>query len=371
MVLQKRFDEAKPYFFRALDIRKNIGDTLGICETYLFLSDVNLEQGDFKAALNNLNFVINQCLNKGLYEMLSTAYKKRAMVYEKSGNLNSALTDVRKSIQYKDSLTQRSMRDKMAELQVEFETNEKEKELLNERIKAEKFQNWLWFLAFLLVIILLIAISIQFKRSSEKRKLELKNLKDLEFERMRISRDLHDNIGAELTLITSKLDIQAMTSNNVIQQKELGDLSVLCRGASVLLRETIWSIRQDTIEKVDLMEKIEEFAKRLADGKVEVKTKIIGNTREILPSSEALHIYRIAQEALNNATKYAEPSVILIEFENDFFKIFDNGKGFDLNNYKPGYGIQNMKQRASEIGAEFVINSGSTGTVITINFNMG
>jgi signal transduction histidine kinase len=371
MVLQKRFDKAKPYFFRALDIRKKLGDTLGICETYLFLSDVNLEQGEFKQALDNLNFVIDHALKKGFYEMLSNAFKKRAVIYEKSGDLKCALKDVRSSMQFKDSLSQQSMRDKLAELQVEFETNEKEKELLNERIKAERFQNWMWFLALLLVTVLLTALSIQFKRTSEKRKLELKNLKDLEFERMRISRDLHDNIGAELTLITSKLDIQAMTSKNIVQQKELNELSALSRGASVLLRETIWSIRQDAIKKADLLEKIESFAKRRADGKLEIKTKILSDQLQFIPSSEALHLYRIAQEAVNNAIKYAGPSEILIEFEFENFKIFDNGKGFDLNNYKPGYGIQNMKQRASEMDAEFIINSGSMGTMITINFNIG
>ncbi len=86
----------------------------------------------------------------------------------------------------------------------------------------------------------------------------------------------------------------------------------------------------------------------------------------MLPSSEALHLYRIAQEAVNNAIKYAEQTEILIEFENDNFKIIDNGKGFDLNNYKPGYGVQNIKQRSQEMQMELVIISGKKGTEIKL-----
>jgi signal transduction histidine kinase len=123
-------------------------------------------------------------------------------------------------------------------VQIEFETNEKEKELLGERIKAERFQSWLWILGLLLIIVLLTALSIQIKRTSEKRKLALKSSKDLEFERMRIARDLHDNLGAELTIVTSKLDTKIYKTEKELEKEELEQIAKQTRNAAIVLRET-------------------------------------------------------------------------------------------------------------------------------------
>ena len=366
MMLQNKPDQAKPYLEEALQLRINLRDTLGVCETFLTLSDIYIAESNNNTARSYLDFVIDYAGKKELYFLLSSAYNKRAKLNESEGKMRDALTDERNGIRFKDSLTNESMRTKLAELQVQFETQEKEYELLNERFKTNRFRNWLWVLGLTVVVVLLTALSIQFRRTSEKRRLELQNLKDLEFERMRISRDLHDNIGAELTLITSKLDIKAATTNKPEDQSELSDLAALSRGASVLLRETIWSIRQDAIKKTDLLDKIEQFAMKRSHDKLNINCQIECDTTQEIASANALHLYRIAQEAINNAVKYSMATSIDIRFTENSFSVSDNGLGFDLENYIPGYGVQNMKQRADEMGAEFVMNSSSTGTCIQI-----
>ena len=366
MVLQKRYDEAKPYFSRALDIRKQLGDTIGICETYLFLSDIYLEQGAVDSALENLNFVIEQASVKGFYEMLSNSYRKRAFIYEKSGDLKSALADERSSRQYKDSLAQQSMRNKMAELQIEFETNEKEKELLAERIKAERFQNLLWILGLLLIIVLLTALSIQIKRTSEKRKLALKNSKDLEFERMRIARDLHDNLGAELTIVTSKLDTKIFKTDKELEKEELEQIAKQTRNAAIVLRETVWSIKTEKLTVNSLKNKIEEFYRRFeTDSLFELSFKVSDEESELGPLM-ALNLYRIAQEALTNILKYAGAKHVKIELSGKLLKIIDDGKGFDIEKVKKGYGLNNMEGRAKEMNAHYEIRSSDRGTEISV-----
>jgi signal transduction histidine kinase len=184
---------------------------------------------------------------------------------------------------------------------------------------------------------------------------------------MRISRDLHDNIGAELTLITSKLDLKAATTARPEEQKELNELATLSRGASVLLRETIWSIRQDSIGINDLLEKMVQFAeKRDVKNAIKITADSVYNYDEVIESYKALHLYRIAQETINNSFKYANPSELKILFTKDAFEIVDNGSGFDTSNFSPGYGILNMKERAEEIGADFFITSTSQGTTVRI-----
>lgn len=366
MLLEKKYDDAIPFFTEALDVRKQIGDTIGMCETYFYLADLNRAQENFKYAIENLNFVIDHATRHGLTNLLSDGLKKRAVIYELSGDLLNALDDERLSRFYADSLAELSLREKVAELQVNFETQEKEKELLSERLKTSNFKNWLWVLGLLSLVILLSAFSIQIKRTSEKRRLELQNLKDLEFERMRISRDLHDNIGAELTLITSKLDIKAATAKREDEQIELNELASLSREASTLLRETIWSIRQETISKGDLLEKIDQFARKRAGNQLEINTDSQGEITQEIASANALHLFRIAQECINNAVKYSCARQIFIKFDSTAMEISDNGNGFDIENFKPGYGIQNMKQRAEEMGAEFFISSNDDGTTVRI-----
>ena len=366
MVLQKRFEEAKPYFSRALDIRKKLGDTIGICETYLFLSDIYLEREEVDLALENLNFVIEQASEKGFYEMLSNSFRKRALIFEKYGDIKRALQDERFSRQFKDTLAQQSMRDKIAELQIEFETNEKEKELLGERIKAERFQSWLWILGLLLIIVLLTTMSIQIKRTSEKRKLALKSSKDLEFERMRIARDLHDNLGAELTIVTSKLDTKIYKAEKEVEKEELEQIAKQTRNAAIVLRETVWSIKSEKLTINSLKNKIEEFYRRFEDSNIFRLNFLVSNEQEELSPLVALNQYRIAQEALSNILKYAHAKNVYIEISKNLLKIKDDGKGFNSETVKKGYGLNNMETRAKEMNASFNIHSSNQGTEIVI-----
>jgi len=364
MLLQNKHAEAKPYFTEALSLRSELGDTAGMCETYLLLSDVDMAQQNTDSALIRLGFVIDHASRNGFLYILANAHQKRALIHEKMGNPVLALADERLSRQAQDSLSEQSMKDKLADLQVQFDTQETEKDLLTERLRSSAFKNWIWILGLSCLIVFLAAITIQTRRKSERRRLELQRLKDLEFERMRISRDLHDNIGAELTLITSKLDIKAASAKLQDEQAELQDLASLSRDASVLLRETIWSIRQDSITKGDLTEKMLQFAQKRAPDDLAIEVLWECEPSEPLVSAHALHLYRIAQESINNAIKYARPTRIQIRFGPHHLEISDNGQGFDTQNYRPGYGIQNMRQRAEEMGATFHLQSDAKGTRI-------
>ena len=300
------------------------------------------------------------------YLELRNAYKGLTRLEHLRGNYEKADQYFDNYIDYQDSIYSEKNNRSFNELSVKYKTAEKDKAFLEERLKTIEFRNWIWVLGLLLMVVLLAAFSIQLKRISEKRKLEVQNIKNLEFERMRISRDLHDNIGAELTLITSKLDIKAASTLHIEEKNEFNELASLIREASVLLRETIWSIRQDAIQKGDLLDKISLFAQKRSEGKLAMCSELESDPNEEIISSNALHLYRIAQEAINNAIKYSKATRIHIKFSRNSFTITDNGIGFDLSNYSPGYGIQNMKQRSEEMGAEFILISTEKGTTIRI-----
>ncbi|MCP4052636.1 MAG: two-component sensor histidine kinase, partial [Mesoflavibacter sp.] len=91
-------------------------------------------------------------------------------------------------------------------------------------------------------------------------------------------------------------------------------------------------------------------------------------------SLQGIDVYRIIQEAINNAVKHAKATKIVVNFEivnNDLkISIIDNGVGFDQSTIEAGNGLSSMKKRANEIDANFEMKSSNQGTEITIKFEM-
>ena len=93
-----------------------------------------------------------------------------------------------------------------------------------------------------------------------------------------------------------------------------------------------------------------------------------------LNSLQGIDVYRIIQEAINNAVKHAKATRIVVNFEIDGsdlkISIIDNGVGFDQSTIEAGNGLSSMKKRANEIDADFEMKSSNQGTEITIKFEM-
>ena len=97
----------------------------------------------------------------------------------------------------------------------------------------------------------------------------------------------------------------------------------------------------------------------------------------MLAPSEALNIFRIFQEAINNAVKYSNADNILLTICTEApscyrISLHDNGKGFDTNErYKGHYGLENMRERATEIHLLLIItSSANNGTSVDLSKNI-
>ena len=207
-------------------------------------------------------------------------------------------------------------------------------------------------------------------------KIETQN--KLQEQRLRISRDLHDNIGAQLTFIISSLD------NLKYRFKDMGDqlsgklssISGFTSQTIYELRDTIWAMNKENITFEDLQVRISNFIDqaKVASEKTSFSFEIDSevNKEHILTSVEGMNTYRVIQEAVNNALKYSEATEIAVGISevNDSINIAikDNGIGFAETKVEVGNGLNNMKKRARELGANFVINSGAgEGTTIALN----
>jgi len=163
----------------------------------------------------------------------------------------------------------------------------------------------------------------------------------------------------------------------------LNELRELARGALAEMRTLLLELRSTAIVEAE----IDQLLKQLADAiigraRIQAEVQVAGEVN-LLPAESRVAIYRIVQEALNNASKYSGASRITIsltassttdsdEDPPDQFQLIvkDNGSGFKQTDRKGGsFGLRNMEERAEMVGAAFSIESSpDEGTVIKVEY---
>jgi len=311
------------------------------------------------------------------------------------GNYEQARKQKQTYIKLKDSIFSEKNAQKIADLEVKYETEKKEKEILIQRAEIaeqdlviQKRNYQLYGLAFLTLILGLIGFLFYNQQKLKNNQLKKENdLKDalikietqnkLQEQRLRISRDLHDNIGAQLTFIISSID--NLKYGFDIKDKKLNHkletISDFTSGTIYELRDTIWAMNKSEITFEDLQTRISNYIDKahLYDSNIKFSFTVdnIVDTSKTFTSVEGMNIHRVIQEAIHNSLKYAEASWIKVEVSKEVanlvFKISDNGKGFNLASVKRGNGLTNMEKRIENIGGEIQINSRKeSGTEIKI-----
>ena len=204
---------------------------------------------------------------------------------------------------------------------------------------------------------------------------QIENQNRLQDQRLAISRDLHDNIGSQLTFIISSVENikYAFGIENTKLEAKLDSISSFARDTIVELRDTIWAMNHSAISFDDLRGRILNFIEKARESmpntKLDVEVDPALNDVK-LTSVEGMNLYRTLQEAVNNALKYSEATAIGISVsktdETAKVVIRDNGNGFDQATASQGNGLTNMRKRIEDIGGTFRLTSDEKGTEITI-----
>ncbi len=242
------------------------------------------------------------------------------------------------------------------------------------------WQTW-WFriLELLLGVAVVSLTAYLISRQRYKRKLMAMEIQQkIQRDRERISRELHDNIGAQLSLISSDLDWITGPDSTLTEherKKRFGNITQLSKDVTRDLRETIWALNKEEISFSDLTDKLKLIAQKL----MSVHPKVILNFNSkgieprILAPEEALNLLRICQEAIHNSIKHSGMNTLEISWQcyKEYFEIVvqDDGQGFihKVNN-QGHYGLENMRKRAEEIGASLkIISSKHTGTAVILS----
>lgn len=195
-------------------------------------------------------------------------------------------------------------------------------------------------------------------------------------ERNRLARELHDSVSQQLfaasMMMSAINETKALASENTNEReaKQLKMVEEMIHQSQLEMRALLLHLRPVALKGKSLQEGIEEL---LIELKQKVTMTIIWKVENLqLDKGVEDHLFRILQESVSNTLRHSKASqleVLLIKRdEMVIMRISDDGIGFDVNESKAGsYGLQNMYERAGEIGGSLkMVSLKNKGTKLEV-----
>ncbi len=194
-------------------------------------------------------------------------------------------------------------------------------------------------------------------------------------ERQRLARELHDSVTQALYSLTlfAEAGQDSIRGADLPQAKHyLGRLSETAQQALKEMRLLIYELRPLTLQQEGLVGALRQRLETV-ERRAGVETQLVVDAPLDLPADVEQSLYRIAQEALNNALKHSAATQVAIHIGLEGralqLEVIDNGQGFDLEAFKDrtGIGLASMRERAESLGGQLLIDSNpGQGTCIGV-----
>ena len=196
-------------------------------------------------------------------------------------------------------------------------------------------------------------------------------------ERQRLARDLHDSVTQSLYSVTLLAEVarrraQAGDAAGTLEQiGRLGELSQQCLREMRLL---VYELRPAMVEEVGLVGALQQRLEAV-EQRSGVRVQLTADDDRIIPLAVQNELFRVAEEALNNALKHAYASSLMVRLRTTDatveLDIADNGRGFDpeLAALSGGQGLANMRERVGRLGGRFHIDT-AAGRETTIRVHL-
>ena len=201
-----------------------------------------------------------------------------------------------------------------------------------------------------------------------------------EDERRRISRDMHDRFGEQLTVLARRIGMLKEAGGSPGQLSEQVDaLEAVSQQLDVEVDRLVWELRPTALDDLGLRAAlaayVQDWSKRVS---IQAKLHSAGLLDDRLPSETETALYRIAQEALTNVAKHARAHHVdvILERRSDHVMLIveDDGVGFDAGHVgaaEQGFGLLGMQERAALVGATLEIESApGKGTTILVRMEL-
>lgn len=260
--------------------------------------------------------------------------------------------------------------------------NQGEPELLLTLVVEPAFWQTLWFALSVIVSIIIITVLVARKVQGIRYANRIKALEQehaIEKERLRISKDMHDEVGASLTRISILSEIARSRQQEPDNtQKVIEQISEIAGNVVDELSEIIWAMNP----KNDSLDNFAAYVRRYASTYLEASTVDVKfhfpDTVPNLPMSAELrrNLFLIIKEALHNVIKHSGASKVMIALQIEKkrlnINLKDDGQGFDAKLLPgTGNGLHNMRRRMEDCGGDFrILSAKGQGTEIILSVEL-
>ncbi|MDQ3291446.1 MAG: sensor histidine kinase, partial [Bacteroidota bacterium] len=285
----------------------------------------------------------------------------------------------------KDSLMSEKNTELVSELEIKYQTAQKEKALSQKQLQLAQKDLQLqkvWQYTLLSVAAALVAIllaTVIYLNHRHKRKLHARQLQAVqqdqeiqvlqalmqgeEKERTRIAKDLHDGVAGILAAAKMHVGTLSLKNTELTQEKSYQQTVVLLDEAAYEVRKTAHNLMPEMLIAHGLDEALRRFCENISNENVLVVQYDSWGEIKRYKSSFELSVYRIVQELLNNIIKHsqANQAIVQLSCNNHILAatIEDNGIGFDRQGMKTdGLGLRSLQGRVEAINGKLEVDSG-------------
>jgi PAS domain S-box-containing protein len=195
------------------------------------------------------------------------------------------------------------------------------------------------------------------------------NIQDsIEAERLAVSRDVHDQLGAALTGMRMRLEALAgqLDPESANLAAELRNVTQTARSLQLAARNICTHLRPQILDDVGLVDACRWYVKDWsASTGIPVRSRIVKLKTE--PNGKiATDMFRVLQELLTNVARHAVASEVEVSLSGGKsslnLKVRDNGRGFEPSQSKQGFGLMGVRERVRQHGGLLQLDSGAGGT---------
>jgi two-component system, NarL family, sensor kinase len=386
---KKDFKDAEEKLKAGLEVRKIIGDTLYIISDMVVLASFYGNTKQVKKGVALCHTAIELAWKRNFQALLPHIYNALAENYKAVGQYKEYGEALKLQLAVKDSLNLKNSTDELKDLEIKYDLQKRENTIIQQKLNITKKNYWLYGSALFTVMAAAIfwlgfrnyrrkqGIKMELALAEEKRISQL-SVKDAEeHERKRISKDLHDSLGAYANAVLYNTELLEKEKGEEKKKELIGDLKFASKDIITSLRETVWALKKEAYTAEECLLRVKNFIQPFAKYYNHINFRVEGEAPAGLELhyTNALNLVRIMQEAVSNSIKHASPASIIISSNQTAQKwkltVTDDGKGFNYASMKEderGNGLNNMEHRAAASGFEIsIITKEKNGTEITIN----
>jgi signal transduction histidine kinase len=364
---QNQFEKAIGTYKRSLALSRKIEAPSQLTYTFSAMGQAYFKLRNHSLALVYIDssFALARIVKNKYLEM--DAYATKGEIYSDQKKFDQAFFFLGKYAALRDTITQEENRQATSDLEAKYQNTKKnaeiellrkDRELQSISLKQSRTLQAALIAAFVLLAVIGLLV---FNRS---RMIHQSN-RQMEIEKVRnqIARDLHDDMGSTLSSINLISQVALQEKPSGLQEKYFQRISDQSTKMMESMSDMVWSINPDNDNFQKTLAKMKEFSAEILEPKnVDYQFDVDETLNEIsLDVAKRKNLFLVFKEAINNAAKYSECSLINISLSKTvnelLLTIQDNGKGFDISSPTHGNGLHNMRARANEINADISLES--------------